>query len=147
MPRPKKERRVECPPRWGRYKPVGVSARLLQHINLHLDEYEAIRLADHEGLDHMHASRRMGISRSTFTRLIEQAHKKMALFLQQGGELKLVGGNVQFKDNLYQCSDCGAFFRQPIEDTLYECPDCGSARLQNYAQRYEEEDTNKRVRA
>jgi len=133
MPRPKKERCVDCPPRWNRFKPVGISTRLLEQIELQVDEFEAIRLADHEGLDHMHASRHMGISRSTFTRLIEQAHKKLAQFVLQGGELQVKGGNVQYRENLYHCTDCGIFLRRPYNEHLNECPECGSAKLVSFA--------------
>ncbi|MCD4828491.1 MAG: DUF134 domain-containing protein [Candidatus Cloacimonetes bacterium] len=147
MPRPKKERRIDCPPRWLRYKPVGVSTRLLQQIELNIDEYEAIRLSDHEGMDHMKASRNMGISRSTFTRLIEQAHKKIALFLLHGGELQIKGGVIRFRDNLYQCEDCGAFLRRPFDEPLYECSECGSGKLVNYAQHYFASETDKRAKA
>jgi len=136
MPRPKKERLIESPPRWQRFKPVGVISRQLQHIDLLLDEFEAMRLSDHLGMDHLRASRYMGISRSTFTRLIEQAHKKMAQFVLNGGELQLTGGNVQFRENLYQCGDCGLFLRTSADTPLLECPECGSARLIDYAAKY-----------
>jgi len=47
---------------------------------LTIDEYEAIRLADYFGNEHLEAAKKMEISRSTFTRLIKNAHKKIAEF-------------------------------------------------------------------
>jgi predicted DNA-binding protein (UPF0251 family) len=45
---------------------------------LDLDEMEAIRLSDFEGLYQQECADRMGISRTTFSRVIESAHNKIA---------------------------------------------------------------------
>lgn len=42
------------------------------------DEMEAIRLSDYEGLYQQEAADRMGISRTTFSRILEGAHRKIA---------------------------------------------------------------------
>ncbi len=59
-----------------------------------LDEYEAIRLADLEGLYQEQAASRMNISRQTFGRIIESAHRKVADVLVNGKALKIEGGDV-----------------------------------------------------
>lgn len=69
----KKQRIVESPPLFTAYKPSGIMRGALQSLPLALDEYEVIRLADYQGLDHAQAADEMEISRSTFSRLIEQA--------------------------------------------------------------------------
>jgi predicted DNA-binding protein (UPF0251 family) len=46
--------------------------------HLTLDEFEAIGLADYEGLFHELAAKEMGISRATFGRILEEARKKLA---------------------------------------------------------------------
>jgi len=42
------------------------------------DEMEALRLADYEGLYQQECADKMGISRTTFSRLVESARKKIA---------------------------------------------------------------------
>jgi predicted DNA-binding protein (UPF0251 family) len=60
------------------FKPCGIERRLLERIALDEDETEAIRLSDFEGLYQQECADRMGISRTTFSRMIERAHRKIA---------------------------------------------------------------------
>ena len=60
------------------FKPCGVKRKYLEHVVLDEDEMEAIRLADFEGLYQQECADRMGISRTTFSRLIERARKKIS---------------------------------------------------------------------
>lgn len=60
------------------FKPCGVQRVNLQRVVLGEDEMEAIRLADLEGLYQEECATKMGISRTTFSRLIESARKKIA---------------------------------------------------------------------
>lgn len=60
------------------FKPCGVQRRYLERVALDEDEMEAIRLSDFEGLYQQECADRMGISRTTFSRIIERAHKKVA---------------------------------------------------------------------
>ena len=60
------------------FKPCGVRRASLEKITLELDEMEAIRLSDFEGFYQQECADRMGISRATFSRIIEKAHKKIA---------------------------------------------------------------------
>ncbi len=78
MPRRRKRGRVRF--RFGRvcYKPCGIPANRLESVILTHDEMEAIRLADLEGLYQQDASELMQISRPTFSRLLERAHRKVA---------------------------------------------------------------------
>lgn len=133
MPRPEKNRIVNKPPLFSEFKPLGVSANSLMQVLLSLDEYEAFRLADYEGLSHSEAAEEMEISRSTFTRLIEKARKKIADFIIQGKVLSIEGGNIHFRRNIIKCMDCGHMFKINIGDKFNECPDCSSTNLLNYA--------------
>ena len=63
-----------------------------------VDEYEAIRLADYEQLYQEEAAGKMNISRQTFGRIIEAAHKKIADVLMNGKALKIEGGKVSFDE-------------------------------------------------
>jgi predicted DNA-binding protein (UPF0251 family) len=61
----------------------------MAEISLELDEFEAIRLADHEDHYQEEAAKRMGISRQTFGRIITGAHKKIAEALIHGKAIKI----------------------------------------------------------
>jgi len=106
---------------------------MLQSVALTLDEYEAIRLADHEGLEHLAASERMRISRPTFTRLIEKARHKVAEALIEGKELIFEGGNVDLVATLHHCTDCGEVEPKPVDQGTENCPDCGSENVEDLA--------------
>jgi len=133
MPRPKKERVVYQPPLYAEFKPQGVQRRELESLFLELDEFEAIRLADYEGMDHNEAALEMEISRSTFTRLIESARKKMSQFLIEGKHLRIEGGNIHFHGNVIRCRDCNHMFNIGFDTDINTCPACGSANLVDLA--------------
>ena len=61
----------------------------LQEIRLEADELESLRLADYEGLYHEEASKKMGVSRPTFGRILESARKKVASALVKGCALQI----------------------------------------------------------
>ncbi|OGP67531.1 MAG: hypothetical protein A2W27_02405 [Deltaproteobacteria bacterium RBG_16_44_11] len=98
MPRPKCCRHICGVPDKNYFKPRGIPASLLEEIVLSLDEFEAIRLADYEQLYQEEAASRMNISRQTFGRIIEAAHKKIADVLMNGKALKIEGGEVAFDE-------------------------------------------------
>lgn len=69
--------------------------RELEEVVLTLDEFEAIRLADLGGLYQAQAAREMKVSRSTFSRIVEAAHRKLADALVRGKALRIEGGPVR----------------------------------------------------
>ena len=133
MPRPKNNRFVHEPPLFTEFKPAGVPGKSLEQVLLSLDEYEAIRLADHIGLSHEEAADEMGISRSTFSRLIEKSRKKLADFIFSGKLLTIDGGNIHFRKNIFRCYDCGHMFKINIDSPITECPECHSKNLLSLA--------------
>ena len=60
------------------FKPCGVERSSLERVVIYEDEMEAIRLADLESMYQQECSDKMGISRTTFSRLVESARKKIA---------------------------------------------------------------------
>jgi len=66
------------------FKPCGVRGKDLDKIELDFDEMEAIRLSDYEGLYQQECADKMGISRTTFSRILQQAHKKISEALLHG---------------------------------------------------------------
>ena len=134
MPRPKSDRIIHEPPLFTEFKPMGIPGRNLEQIRLSLDEFEALRLADHEGLSHEEAAEQLEISRSTFTRLIRKARTKVADFIFLGKILNIGGGNVHFKNNVIRCLDCKHIFRVEMNTPpIYDCPECHSENLLNAA--------------
>ena len=81
------------------YKPAGVPIHDLYETVIHLDEIEAIKLADLEKNYQEEAAKKMNISRQTFGRIIESAHQKIADALINGKAIKIEGGNVKLKND------------------------------------------------
>ena len=134
--RPKKERIVKHPPIHTVFKPIGRRKNEIEEIQLTLDEYEAIRLADLEGNEHSEASEKMNISRSTFTRLIEKARAKLADFIINGKLLTIDGGSIHFRLNRFQCISCGFIFPVEWSRKIVMCPECGSNNLKSIAENF-----------
>jgi uncharacterized protein len=95
MTRPCKCRRVRCRPDALYFKPRAVPLSMLEEVVLAIDELEAIRLADLEGLYQEEAAGKMMISRQTFGNIIAKAHKKVADALVNSKALKIEGGVVK----------------------------------------------------
>jgi predicted DNA-binding protein (UPF0251 family) len=95
MPRPRHCRRVARMPQANYYKPRGVPLSVLEEVTLTVDEFEAIRLTDLEGLYQADAAEKMNISRQTLGRILESAHKKIADALVHGKALLIKGGPVE----------------------------------------------------
>jgi len=90
--RPKKTRWIKCDPGERCFRPRCKPLSKLEGALLSLDEFEAIRLADFEGLKQIEASKRMKISRPTFSRIITSAHKKIGDALVNIKAIKIEGG-------------------------------------------------------
>jgi len=95
MSRPCRCRRIRCKPDTKYFKPRGIPLESLEEVNLTLDELEALRLADWQGLYQKDAAKKMEISRQTFGNIINTAHKKVADVLLNAKALKIEGGKVK----------------------------------------------------
>ena len=95
MTRPPIPRTVRHFPGAVYYKPRGVPLRMLEEVVLGLDEVEALRLADLEGMDQDAVGRMMSISRPTAGRILAAARHKVAEALVMGKALRLEGGPTQ----------------------------------------------------
>jgi predicted DNA-binding protein (UPF0251 family) len=91
MPRPCVERTISGDPKSLYFKPRGIPGRDLEEVVLTLDEWEAIRLADREGLYQEDAAARMNVSRQTFGNIVASAHKKIAEALVDNKALRIEG--------------------------------------------------------
>ncbi|MBL7006449.1 MAG: DUF134 domain-containing protein [Spirochaetia bacterium] len=133
MSRSKMKRVVLRPPLYADFKPTGVQKNEKELLLLELDEFEAVRLADYLGMEHTEAATEMEISRSTFSRLIDKARKKISCFLIEGKHLQIEGGNIHFRGNLIRCRNCGHMFNVAFETDIERCPGCGSRNLLDLA--------------
>ncbi len=130
MPRPKCCRHVCGVPHKNYFKPRGIPSSELEEVVLSLDEYEAIRLADYEQLYQEKAASQMNISRQTFGRIIESAHKKIADVLLHGKALKIEGGEVSVEETKHtECPECSKALSLKRKSTPDEiCPYCKKKR-------------------
>lgn len=108
MPRPSKCRKISANPGVINFRPDGEDIKNNDVIELTLDEFEAVRLADYEGYYQEKAAEQMNVSRQTFGNIINTAHKKIADFIVNGKSLKIIGGTVEMKldNNRIICRGC-----------------------------------------
>ena len=89
MARPPKLRCINCAPAASYFKPSGIPLRELEEIILSMDELEAMRLTDLEGLYQTEVAERMGVSRQTIGNTLNSAHRKLADALLNGKALRI----------------------------------------------------------
>ena len=127
MPRPKIIRKVADKPLISGLKPYGMSyhAKKSEAVFLLYEEYEALRLCDYDGYNQCDASKLMGVSRPTLTRICMSARNKVSMAIVEGRQLIIEGGKVEIDNGWMKCNSCLCFFvKLPKEDCM--CPLCGS---------------------
>ncbi len=97
MARPARVRHVAKHPRIHGLKPLGIPMTELEVLSLQVDELEALRLADREGLYQEEAAKRMGVSRVTFGRILQRARAKVAEAILDGKAVIVSDGPVRFE--------------------------------------------------
>jgi predicted DNA-binding protein (UPF0251 family) len=89
MARPLKQRCINCVPAASYFKPAGIPLRELEEIVLSMDELEAMRLTDLEGLYQAEVAEKMGVSRQTIGNTLNSVHRKLADALLNGKALRI----------------------------------------------------------
>ncbi|MGQ9546759.1 MAG: DUF134 domain-containing protein [Dehalococcoidia bacterium] len=134
MARPLKMRCVAQLPTTGFFRPAGVPVSILQAVRLSVEEAEAIRLKDLEGLEQEECAEKMRISRPTFHRVLESARKKLADALINGKAIQIEGGNFELVQRRFRCGNDGHEWDVPFEavaqKTPLSCPVCFSGNIQ-----------------
>lgn len=127
MARPFKCRRVAFMPDVTFFKPAGIPLRDLEEIQLSLEEVEAIRLKDNDGLEQEEGAEKMNISRPTFQRVLNSARRKIADALINGKAIKIEGGNFEMAMRRFRCLE-GHEWEVPFEVMISAppefCPKC-----------------------
>lgn len=102
MPRPSKCRRVCCMPPCSQFGPLGQESQASESVRMTVDEYEAIRLIDLEGMTQEECASRMQVARTTVQLIYNDARRKLAEALVQGRPLQIAGGNFKLCGEMEQ---------------------------------------------
>ena len=94
MPRPIRCRRIERLPVYRSFSPDDITAA--ESVQMTVDEFEALRLLDDEGLTQEACAARMNIARTTVTSIYDSSRKKVADALVHGKRLLITGGRCEF---------------------------------------------------
>ena len=110
MPRPPKQRRICCMPANLRFGPLDGGSPQRSTVAMTIDEFEAIRLIDREGLTQEECAERMKVARTTVQMIYVEARRKLAICLVDGCALRIEGGHVRFCEG--ESKPCGGCWRQ-----------------------------------
>jgi len=125
-------RRVNYLPQITYFKPAGVPLTQLQEIRLSIEEAEAIRLKDLEGLEQEECAKKMNISRSTFARELNSGRQKVADALINGRAIKIDGGNFEMALSRFRCINGHEWdvpFQVMINTPPQFCPTCNTSSI------------------
>lgn len=134
MGRPIKWRRVNQMPTVLQFVPSDKAASLTSDNILLIEEYEALRLKDLEGMEQEECADQMQISRPTFQRILMTARQKVADSLVNGKGIRIEGGNYTKNVCPVHCLDCGLEWAESVEILTknradYTCTRCHSNRI------------------
>jgi predicted DNA-binding protein (UPF0251 family) len=96
-------------------------------VRLSVEEAEALRLKDLEGLDQEQCASEMNISKPTFHRVLESARRKVADALLNGKAIHIDGGNFELAERRFRCPEgheWGVPFEEMITAPPLTCPQC-----------------------
>lgn len=140
MARPIKWRQIESLPETKYFIPSDRFPVQADRNVLKIEELEAVRLKDLEGLEQDECAEKMQVSRPTFRRILISAREKIADSLVNGKAISIQGGN--FTQNIcpMRCSVCGHLWDESYERIIEEgslavCPKCGSDSISCVADR------------
>ena len=122
-------RRVSAIPPVNYFKPMGMPLAGLQEVRLLVEEAEAIRLKDLEGMEQEECAQKMCISRTTFSRLLDSARQKVAEALINGKAIRIEGGNYEMTVRHFRCSNGHEWevsFEQMVKSPPDLCPTCNT---------------------
>jgi len=109
------------------FKPAGAPLAGLDEVKLLVEEAEAIRLKDIEGLEQEECAKKMNISRTTFSRILDSARQKIADALLSGKAIRIEGGNFEMAMRRFRCI-AGHEWEVPFETMISAppefCPKC-----------------------
>ena len=129
MSRPIKVRKVKFLPKESYFMPSGMRNKKLSEVLLKVEELEAIRLKDVEGLNQEECAKMMGVSRQTFQNIIDSGRKSIAIALTEGSSIRIHGGYYTTEYCRIKCIDCGKVYEINYEQDKSICPKCNSKNI------------------
>jgi predicted DNA-binding protein (UPF0251 family) len=131
MSRTPKCRRVEFLPDVTYFKPAGIPLRDLEEVRMSIEEVEALRLKDLEGLEQEHGAEKMNVSRPTFQRVLASARQKVADALLNGKAIRIDGGNFEMTWRRFRCRRGHEWeLETPVSVPPELCPACNTRDIQ-----------------
>ena len=115
MSRPRIPKRICDVPQVDTFIPSGKTDASSETVNMSVEEYEVIRLIDHENLNQEQCAEVMGVARSTVQRLYNNARKKVADSIINVKVLKISGGDYSIcvkKRDQSICQGCNRHQRR-----------------------------------
>jgi predicted DNA-binding protein (UPF0251 family) len=125
-------RKVGFLPQITYFKPMGVALAKLEEERISVEEAEAIRLKDLEEMELEDCARRMNVSRTTFSRVLNSAHKKIADALLSGKAMRIEGGNFKMAVRRFRCvngHEWDVSFEAMIKESPSFCLTCNTQRI------------------
>ena len=133
MGRQTSKRYVKSPPNNLYFSSEAEDPIIEDNIGLTLAEFEAMRLKHYISLDQKKSADNMNVSQPTFSRILEKAHKKVTQALIEGKDIRVYGGNINFKKgfNGYGCLNCDEEWEDRLasKERKAICPKCNSKKV------------------
>lgn len=132
MSRARKKRRVRFIPKIRYFVPYKVPENQVKENVLKIEELEALRLRDIEGLDQESCAIKMNISRQTYQRVLAEARRKIVDSLVNGKAIRIEGGNFDVHLGKVKCVDCNHSWYECYDNFIkigrgqFVCPNCQS---------------------
>jgi uncharacterized protein len=120
---------IENLPMCSRFSPEGEPDS--GSVLITIEELEALRLKDLEGLDQIECAQKMGLTRPTLQRILRSARLKTAKALTEGLTIVIEGGNFIMKNRVFECVACHHVWEEaPCSEGgkhgfEIACPKCG----------------------
>ena len=125
-------RKVGFLPQITYFKPAGVALTTLEEERISVEEAEAMRLKDLEDLELEDCARRMNISRTTFSRILSSARRRIADALLNGKAIRIEGGNFKMAVRRFRCingHEWDVSFEAMIKESPRFCLTCNTRRI------------------
>jgi predicted DNA-binding protein (UPF0251 family) len=108
------------------FKPAGIPLGELEEVELSLEEAEALRLKELEGLEQEQGAEKMNVSRPTFQRILAAARQKVADAILNGKAIRIEGGNYEIAANRFRCRGGHEW---DAENMPVTCPECNTTEV------------------
>jgi len=105
----------------------------LETVEITLNEMQAIKLMDVDGLKDKKCAKKMKISTDEFNKLVANARKNIAVALLEGKVIKIID-EITIEDEIttlckFRCAVCGEIYIIDYTQSEIECPMCFSSKI------------------